>query len=120
MAGAAAEHDPRGFFLVFVWLPWLAPVMLAARYRVTAAGDTLTYRSPFRTRAWHRSEVQGFEITPGRWPYRSRQIEMRTTAGESVAFSITARSWPRSTAQTDRWRTALEDWRTGTSQSHPS
>lgn len=29
--GAAGEHDTRGLFLVFVWLPWLVPVALAFR-----------------------------------------------------------------------------------------
>jgi hypothetical protein len=117
VAGAAGEHDARGLFLVFLWLPWLVPVMLAARTHVTADGDTLTYRSPLRTRSWHRSEVQRFEITPTRWSYRANQIQMHTADGQRVAFAITTAYWPRSTARIERWRTALEDWRTGTSQS---
>jgi hypothetical protein len=120
VAGAVGEHNARGLFLVFVWLPWLVPVMLAARCQVTAIGDTLTYRSSFRIRSWHRSQVQRFEITPLRWSYRANQIHMHTTGGQSVAFAITTAHWLRGTAQIERWCTALEDWRNGTSQSRPS
>jgi hypothetical protein len=49
--GSIGEQSARGLFLVFVWLPWLVPVMLIARSRVTIAGDTLTYRSPMGTAA---------------------------------------------------------------------
>jgi hypothetical protein len=119
VAGAAGEHDARGLLLVFVWLPWLVPVLLAARSQVTAAGDTLTYRSSLRTRSWHRSEVQRFEITPIWWSYRASRIQMHTTDGQWVAFAVATAYWPRSTAQIEHWRTALEDWRTGTSQSRP-
>jgi hypothetical protein len=119
VAGAVGEHDARGLFLVFLWLPWLVLVMLAGRTQVTAVGDTLTYRSPLRTRCWDRSEVQRFEITPIRWSYRANQIQMHTADGQRVAFAITTAYWPRSTAGIQRWRTALEDWRTGTSQSRP-
>jgi hypothetical protein len=44
VAGAASEHDARALFLVFVWLPWLIPVVLFARSRLTAAGEILTCR----------------------------------------------------------------------------
>jgi hypothetical protein len=119
VAGAAGDHDARGLFLVFLWLPWLVPLMLAAQTQLTAAGDTLTYRSPFRTRTWHRGEIRRFAITPIRWSYRTNQIQMHTADGQRVAFAITTVYWPRSTAQIERWRTALEDWRTGPSQSPP-
>ena len=119
VAGAASEHDAGGLFLVFVWLPWLVPVLLAARAQLTATGDTLTYRGPFRARSWHRGEVQRFEIIPLRWSYRAHRIQMRTADGQRVAFAVTTAHWPRGTAQIERWRTALEDWRTGASQSHP-
>jgi len=119
VAGAAGEHDARGLFLVFLWLPWLVPVTLAARTQVTAVGDTLTYRSPFRIRSWHRSEVRRFEITPIQWSYRANQIQMHTADGQRVAFAITTAHWPRSTARIRRRRAALEDWRTGTSQPRP-
>jgi hypothetical protein len=120
VAGAAGNHDARGLFLVFLWLPWLVPIMLAARTQVTAVGDILTYRRPFRTRSWRRDEIQRFEIAPIRWSYRAKQIQMHTADGQRVAFGITTAYWPRSTAQIGRWRTALEDWRTGTSRSRPS
>lgn len=112
--GSIGEHSARGLFLVFVWLPWLIPVMLIARSRVTIAGDTLTCRSPLRTRTWSRGEVRNFEIATGRWSPRVRQITMHTAHGEWVAFVGTARSWPQDTAQVGRWYAALENWRLGT------
>lgn len=114
--GSIREHSARGLFLVFVWLPWLVPVVLGARYRLTAADDTLIYRSPLRTRAWRRGEVGYFEIAYGRWSPRVRQIQMRAADGEWVSFVITARSWPRDRAQVGRWYAALEDWRLSDSQ----
>lgn len=84
--GSIGAHSARGLFLVFAWLPWLVPVLLAARHRLTAAGDTLAYRSPLRTRTWRRGEVGYFEI-----------------------------AWPRDTAQVGRWYSTLEDWRLGAS-----
>jgi hypothetical protein len=117
--GSIGEHSAGGLFLVFVWLPWLVPVMLAARSRVTVAGDALTYRSPLRARTWRRGEVRNFEIAARRWLPRVRQIQMRTANGERVSFAITARSWPQNTAQVDRWYTALENWRLGDNQPAP-
>jgi hypothetical protein len=111
--GSIGEHSARGLLLVFVWLPWLVPVMLAARSRVTIACDTLTYRGPLRVRTWRRGEVRNFEVASRRWLPRVRLIKMRTANGERVSFAITARSWPQSTAQVDRWYTALENWRLG-------
>jgi hypothetical protein len=72
--GAVDEHDPRGLFLVFLWLPWLVPVALTARSRVTAAGGTLTCRGPIRTRVWHRAEIGAFAITASRWSPRTRPV----------------------------------------------
>ena len=109
--GSIGEHSARGLFLVFIWLPWLVPILLLARYRLTAAGDTLTYRSPLRTRTWRRGEVGYFEIAYGRWSPRARLIQMRAADGKWVSFAITARSWPRDTAQVGRWYAVLEDWR---------
>jgi Bacterial PH domain len=111
--GSIGEHSARGLFLVFVWLPWLVPVMLAARSRVTIAGDALTYRSPLRTRTWRCGEVRNFEVASPRWLPRVRRITMHTASGERVVFGITARSWPQNTAQVGRWYTALENWRLG-------
>lgn len=110
------ERSARGLFLVFVWLPWLVPVALAARSRVIAVGDTLTYRSPLRTRTWRRAEVENFEIASGRWSSRVRLIQMHAADGEWVPFAITARSWPRNTARVGLWYAALEGWRLGDSQ----
>lgn len=111
--GAAGEHDRRGLFLVFVWLPWLIPLILAARMRLTAAGDVITYRSLFRTRSWHRGEIQGFDVSPG-WSYRSLRIEMRTGAGERVPFAITVTRL-RST-RIENWHAALENWLTASGE----
>lgn len=102
--GAVDEHDPRGLFLVLVWLPWLVPVALLARIRLSAAGDVLTYRGPFRTRLWRRDEIDCFGIVQssvsakrrtdpnanserpmGRFPHRERQ------AAPGSAFATLAR-----------------------------
>lgn len=114
--GAAGEHDTRGLFLVFVWLPWLVPVALAFRSGLTVTGDALTSQGLFRARAWPRSEIQSFEIASTWWSPRARQIVMHTSDDEWVAFFITITSWPRRTARLERWHTALEDWRTGLGQ----
>jgi hypothetical protein len=119
VVGSIGEHSARGLFLVFVWLPWLVPVMLAARSRVTVAGDTLTYRSPLRTRTWRRGEVRNFEVASPWWSPRVRHVRMHTANGERVSFAITSRSWPQNTAQVDRWYTALENWRLGGNQPAP-
>jgi hypothetical protein len=117
--GSIGEHSARGLFLVFIWLPWLVPVILAARSRVTIAGDTLTYRSPLRVRTWRRREVQSFEIASGHWSSRTRQIQIHTTDGGWVSLAITARSWPQNMAQVGLWYAALENWRLGDSQPAP-
>jgi hypothetical protein len=117
--GSIGEHSARGLLLVFVWLPWLVPVMLAARSRVSVAGDTLTYRSGLRARTWRRGEVRNFEIATRWWSPRARQIQMHTANGERVSFAITARSWPQNTAQVDRWYTTLENWRLADNQPAP-
>jgi Bacterial PH domain len=117
--GSIGEHSAQGLFLVFVWLPWLVPVTLAARSRVTIAGDTLTYRGALRTRTWRRGEVRNFEVASRRWLPRVRLITMHTANGERVSFEITARSWPQNTAQVDRWYAALENWRLGNNQPAP-
>ena len=58
------------------------PVALIARSRLTAAGDTLTYRSPLRARAWHRTEICSFDIAPLRWsPSKGQVLVMQTMAG---------------------------------------
>jgi hypothetical protein len=91
-----------------VWLPWLVPVALAARSRVTAVGDTLTYRSPLRTRTWGRLEVEHFEIASGRWSSRARQIQMHAADGEwppSRSRPYPGRgTWHRSAAGMPLWR----------------
>jgi hypothetical protein len=117
--GSIGEHSARGLFLVFVWLPWLVPVMLAARSRVSVAGDTLTYRSALRARTWRRGEVRNFEVAARWWSPRARQIQMYTANGERVSFAITARSWPQHTAQVDRWYSTLENWRLAGHQPAP-
>jgi hypothetical protein len=63
---------------------WLVPVALIARSRVIAAGDTLTSRGPFRTRAWRRDEIDGFAITQSGWSHRVSRIEVHTPAGARV------------------------------------
>jgi hypothetical protein len=40
MAGAAKEHDRRGL-LMLICLPWLVPVVLLGRFRLSVAGDAL-------------------------------------------------------------------------------
>jgi hypothetical protein len=118
--GAARQHDAGALLLVFVWLPWLVPVALIARSQLTAVGDTLTYRSPLRTRAWHRTEICSFEIAPLRWsPSKGQVLVMQTIAGEWVEFLIITASGPRHAARMQHWLSALEDWRLSASQPQP-
>jgi hypothetical protein len=116
VAGTASEHNSRGLWLVFLWLPALVPVALIARSRVVAAGDTHTSRGPFRTRAWRRDEIDGFAITQSPWPTMSR-IEVHTAAGEWVPLSLATASRPLwGAAPQQRWLSALEAWHSGASR----
>jgi len=45
-----------------VLLACLVPVALTARSRLSATGNTLTYRELVRTRVWRRHEIEGFAI----------------------------------------------------------
>jgi Bacterial PH domain len=116
VAGAAGEHNSRGLWLVFLWLPWLVPVALIARSRVIAAGDTLTSRGPFRTRAWRRDEIDGFAITQSGWSHRVSRIEVHTAAGAWVPLSLATASGPLLAARQQRWLSALEAWHSGASR----
>jgi hypothetical protein len=116
VVGAVNEHDPRGLWLVFVWLPWLVPVALMARSRVVAAGDTLTCRGPLRTRVWRRAEIECFAITPSWWSPRVSGVEMRLAAGGQITLPLTGTSRLRGGVQQQRWFSQLEAWLSGAGQ----
>ena len=109
VAGALNEHDPRGLFLVLIWLPWLVPVVWFARFRLSVAGDVLTYRRPPRTRSWRRDQIAEFGIVQSAWQPRLGCVYMRTLDGESVAFRVAAGS-RRRPGKMLGLLAALRDW----------
>jgi hypothetical protein len=107
--GAVNEHDPRGLLLVLIWLPWLVPVALLSRYRLSVAGDVLAYRGPLRTRSWRRDQIAEFGIIQSTLNVRVGYVYMRTLAGEQVTFHIAAGS-RRRPDRLQAWLAALRDW----------
>jgi hypothetical protein len=109
VVGALNQHDPRGLLLVLIWLPWLVPVALIGRYRLSVAGDVLTYRSPRRTRHWRRDQIAEFGIVQSTLNPRIGYVYMRTHNGEQVTFHIAAGS-RRRPERLQGWLVALRDW----------
>ena len=105
---AISEHDPRGLLLVLIWLPWLVPVALLSRYRLRAAGDVLTYRSPLRTRSWRRDRIAEFGIVQSRMNPRIGYLYMRTRDGEQITFRV-ASSYRRRQKRLQAWLAALSE-----------
>jgi len=116
--GAINQHDPRGLLLVLIWLPWLVPVALVARYRLSVAGDVLTYRSPLRTRSWLRDQIAEFGIVQSTMNARIGYLYMHTLAGEHITFHI-ASSSRRRPERLQAWLAALRDWYSGTISPSP-
>ncbi len=109
VAGAVNEHDPRGLFLVLIWVPWLVPVALLGRFRLSVAGDVLTYRRPLGTRSWRRDQIAEFGIVQSAWQPRVGYLHMRTLDGETVTFRVAAGS-RRRPGKMLGWLVALRDW----------
>jgi hypothetical protein len=109
VVGALNDHDPRGLFLVLIWLPWLVPVAWFSRFRLSVAGDVLTYRRPLHTRSWRRDQIAEFGIAQSAWRARVGYISMRTLDGETVIFIVTAGSWRRPEKMLG-WLAALREW----------
>jgi hypothetical protein len=109
VAGAVNEHDPRGLFLVLIWLPWLVLVLLLGRFRLSVARDVLTYRGPLRTRSWRRDQIIEFGIVQSAWQARVGYVYMRTLDGETVTFRVAAGSRRRPEKMLG-WLAALRDW----------
>ncbi len=110
--GAVKEHDSGRLVFLSVLLTWLVMIVLSARDRITAAGDTLIYRSRFRTQSWHRGEILAFTIATGPLSHRTLQIAMHTTDCQCVPLAITVTFWSR-TNRIECWHSALEDWLAG-------
>ena len=108
--GAVNERDPRGLLLVLIWLPWLVPVVLLARIRLSVVGDVLTYRGAFRTRAWQRDQIEGFGIVQSRWRPDVGHVQLFTRDGQCIIFFIASASRRRED-RLQGWLAALEDWR---------
>jgi hypothetical protein len=108
--GAVNERDPRGLLLVLVWLPWLVPVALIARIRLSAVADVLTYRGAFRTRAWQRDQIECFGIIQSSWRPDVGHVQMLTRDGQCIIFRIASASRRRED-RLQGWVAALEDWR---------
>jgi len=109
--GALNEGNPRALALVFVWLPFLVPVLLGGRSFVRAEGDQLVFRGCLRTRSWRRNEITAFRVSQSPWSPLMSRIEMSTTSEPRVVFWPTNVSWPKGTTQLDRWLLQLERWR---------
>ncbi|MGO8956596.1 MAG: PH domain-containing protein [Streptosporangiaceae bacterium] len=109
VAGAVNEHDPRELFLVLIWLPWLVPVLLLGRFRLSVAQDVLTYRRPLRTRSWRRDQIAEFGIVQSAWQARVGYVYMRTLDGETITFRVAAGS-QRRPEKIVGWLAALRDW----------
>jgi hypothetical protein len=86
--GAVNERDPRGLLLVLIWLPWLVPVVLLGRFRLSLVGEVLTYRSPLRTRSWRRDQIAEFGVVQSGSQVRVGYLCMRTLDGEQVTFHV--------------------------------
>src|SRR5215472_1886384 len=105
---AISQHDPRGLLLVLIWLPWLVPVALLGRYRLRAAGDVLTYRSPLRTRSWRRDQIAEFGIVQSSMNPRIGYLYMRTRDGVQITFRV-ASSYRRRQKRLQAWPAALSE-----------
>lgn len=109
VAGAVGAHDPRGLLLVLIWLPWLVPVVLLARFRLCVAGDVLTYRRPLSTRSWRRDQIAEFGIVQSAWRARVGYVYLRTLAGEQITLHLAAGS-RRRPVKMQGWLADLRDW----------
>lgn len=90
--GAVNERDPRGLLLVLIWLPWLVPVVLLGRFRLSLLGGVLTYRSPLRTRSWRRDQIAEFGVVPVRVAGPGRLPLHAHPGREQVTFHVAAGS----------------------------
>lgn len=118
VVGSVNEHDPRGLLLVLVWLPWLVPVALLGRYRLSVAGEVLSYRGPLRTRSWTRDQIAEFGIVQSAWRVRVGYLYMRTFDGEQVIFHIASGS-RRRPERLQAWLAAFREWLSGTPSPTP-
>ena len=107
---AAAGGGKYWLFLVILWLPGVAFVLVIHRSRLTTTGDVLTYQGPLRTRAWQREEIVVFWLEEPRGRTNDVRPGMETAAGEQVAFRAIKASWLFDRDELDRWRAALWDW----------
>lgn len=113
LAGFCTAAAGRGaffwLFLVILWPPGIALVLVINRARLTATGDVLTYQGPLRTRAWQREEIEAFWL--GRSPRtKFMHIGIYIADGEPVAFRAIEASRLLNKGELDRWRAALWDW----------
>jgi hypothetical protein len=109
VAGAINEHDLRGLFLLLIWLPWLVAVVLFSRFRLSVAGNVLTYRRPLHTLSWRRDQIAEFGIVQSAWGPRLGYVYMRTLDGETITFHVAAGSQRRQERMLG-WLAALRDW----------
>jgi hypothetical protein len=116
--GAVDQHDPRGLLLVLIWLPWLVPVVLLSRSRLSVAGEVLTYRSPLRTRSWRHEQIAEFGIVQSPWRAQIGYLYMRTPDGEQITFHV-ASGTRRRPERLQVWLAALSGWLSDTSSPRP-
>jgi hypothetical protein len=113
VAGAAAEHDPRGLLLMLIWLAWLVPIALIARYRLSVTGDLLTYRRPASTRKWRRDQIAEFGVIQSARRASVGYLYLRTVDGEQVTLYAAAGS-RRRPQKIEDWLATLREWLAGT------
>jgi hypothetical protein len=113
VAGAGSAVAGGGMFwlfLVILWPPGIALALVIHRARLTTTGDFLTYRGPWRTRAWQREEIAVFWLGQQKWKTSNVHIGMDTATGEQVAFRAIEASRLFDRYELDCWRAALWDW----------
>jgi hypothetical protein len=100
----------------WLWLLIFPPVLVAlnAGFRLSVAGDVLTYRRAWRwTRSWRRDQIAQFGIT--RSSRLSERLHMITTHGEQIDFTVTSNRRWLDHEPIDDWLAQLNDWLAGTS-----
>jgi hypothetical protein len=115
-AGSAVAGGGKFWlFLVILWPPGVALVLMIHRAQLIAAGDVLTYQGPLRARAWQREEIAAFWLDTSRGRIFNGHtfnvhIGMDTAAGEQVVFRAIQALWLFDRYELDCWRAALWDW----------
>ncbi len=109
---ASAVGGTFWIFLIVLWLPGLALVLMLQQARLTTTGDVLTYWVPPRTtRAWQREEIATFWLEPTWWSRAGTAcIGMETVPGERIYFWAIDASRFADRDELHGWLAMLLDW----------